>query len=80
MPILGICRGAQLLNVARQGTLHQHVPEVTNGTVEHRQAEIGTRTSHEVRVAPDSSLAQIDRRRPRQRQLLPPPGDRPNRL
>ena len=58
MPILGICRGAQLLNVARQGTLHQHVPEFTNGTVEHRQAEIGTRTSHEVRVAPDSSLAQ----------------------
>jgi putative glutamine amidotransferase len=58
MPILGICRGAQLLNVARQGTLHQHVPEFTNGTIEHRQAEIGTRTSHEVRVAPDSSLAQ----------------------
>ena len=58
MPILGICRGAQLLNVALQGTLHQHVPELTNGTIEHRQAEIGTHTSHEVRVAPDSSLAQ----------------------
>jgi len=58
MPILGICRGAQLLNVARQGTLHQHVPDFTNGTIEHRQAEIGTRTSHEIRVAPDSSLAQ----------------------
>lgn len=58
MPILGICRGAQLLNVARQGTLHQHVPEFTNGTIQHRQSEIGTRTSHEVRVAPDSSLAQ----------------------
>ncbi len=58
MPILGICRGAQLLNVALQGTLHQHVPELTNGTIEHRQAELGTRTSHEVRVAPDSSLAQ----------------------
>ncbi len=58
MPILGICRGAQLLNVACQGTLHQHVPDLTNGTVEHRQSEVGTRTSHEVRVAPDSSLAQ----------------------
>ena len=58
MPILGICRGAQLLNVALQGTLHQHVPELTNGTIEHRQAEIGKQTSHEVRVAPDSSLAQ----------------------
>ena len=27
IPILGICRGAQLLNVARGGTLHQHLPE-----------------------------------------------------
>ncbi|HLB21480.1 MAG TPA: gamma-glutamyl-gamma-aminobutyrate hydrolase family protein [Solirubrobacteraceae bacterium] len=58
LAILGICRGAQLLNVARRGTLHQHVPDVTNATIEHRQSEIGTRTSHEVRVAPDSSLAQ----------------------
>lgn len=58
MPILGICRGAQLLNVALQGTLCQHVADVTNGTVEHRQQEPGTRTSHEIRVAPDSSLAQ----------------------
>jgi putative glutamine amidotransferase len=58
MPILGICRGAQLLNVALHGTLHQHVPELTNGTVEHRQSGAGTQTSHEVRVAPDSSLAQ----------------------
>jgi putative glutamine amidotransferase len=58
MPVLGICRGAQLLNVARQGTLHQHVPDLTNGSIEHRQSEAGTRTSHEVRVAPDSGLAQ----------------------
>jgi putative glutamine amidotransferase len=58
VPILGICRGAQLLNVARQGTLHQHLPELADGTVEHRQSLPGTRTSHEVRVAPDSSLAQ----------------------
>ncbi len=58
MPILGICRGAQVLNVARQGTLHQHVPDFIKGVVQHRQTLPGHRTTHEVRVAPDSSLAQ----------------------
>jgi putative glutamine amidotransferase len=58
MPILGICRGTQVLNVARQGTLFQHLPDVTSGVVEHRQSESGDRTTHEVRVAPDSGLAQ----------------------
>jgi putative glutamine amidotransferase len=57
IPILGICRGAQVLNVARQGTLHQHLPDLLH-RVEHRQAEPGDRTTHEVRVAPDSGLAQ----------------------
>ena len=58
IPILGICRGAQVLNVARQGTLHQHVPDFIKGVVDHRQTLPGNRTTHEVRVAPDSSLAQ----------------------
>jgi putative glutamine amidotransferase len=58
VPILGICRGAQVLNVARQGTLHQHVPDLTDGSVEHRQLESGEQTTHEVRVSPDSRLAQ----------------------
>jgi len=37
IPILGICRGAQLLNVARGGTLHQHLPEAI-GHDSHRPA------------------------------------------
>lgn len=58
LPILGICRGAQVLNVARRGTLIQHLPDINDGELEHRQSEPGDRTTHDVRVAPDSCLAQ----------------------
>ncbi|MCW3019573.1 MAG: peptidase [Solirubrobacterales bacterium] len=59
LPILGICRGAQALNVARGGTLHQHLPDTTDGTVAHRQHEPGTVATHMVRLAARSSLAQV---------------------
>jgi putative glutamine amidotransferase len=54
LPILGICRGMQLLNVARGGTLRQHLPDDSG----HRHTP-GTFGSHQVRVAPGSRLAQI---------------------
>jgi putative glutamine amidotransferase len=56
LPIFGICRGAQALNVARGGTLHQHLPAVTDLTIEHRQTEPGWAETHEVRVEPGSRL------------------------
>jgi putative glutamine amidotransferase len=56
LPILGICRGSQVLNVARGGTLIQHLPD-RGSPIEHRQTEPGDRTTHEVQVAPDSGLA-----------------------
>lgn len=52
MPILGICRGMQLLNVALGGTLDQHLPESVGNEV-HR-AVGGTFGEHHVRLAPDS--------------------------
>jgi putative glutamine amidotransferase len=52
LPILGICRGAQALNVARGGTLHQHLPG-------HRQTEPATATTHTVQIEPGTRLAEI---------------------
>jgi putative glutamine amidotransferase len=59
LPILGICRGCQVLNVARGGTLHQHLPAVTRGLVNHRQLEPGRVPTHVVRVEAGTRLAGI---------------------
>ena len=56
LPILGICRGMQVLNVARGGTLHQHLPDVVGNRLEHRQPEHGSITTHRVETAPHSRL------------------------
>jgi putative glutamine amidotransferase len=56
LPILGICRGMQVLNVARGGTLHQHLPDVVGEQLEHRQPEHGSVTTHRVETAPHSRL------------------------
>ncbi len=56
LPILGICRGMQLLNVARGGTLHQHLPDVVGSGVEHRQAEHGSVPTHRLETASNSRL------------------------
>jgi putative glutamine amidotransferase len=59
MPILCICRGMQMLNVSRGGTLHQHLPDVVGNRIEHRQEEIGTKTTHWVNIEDASRLGQI---------------------
>jgi putative glutamine amidotransferase len=59
LPIFGICRGAQALNVARGGTLHQHLPAVTDHSIDHRQTAPGWEETHQVRVDPGSRLAAI---------------------
>ena len=59
MPIFAICRGMQLLNVARGGTLHQHLPDVVGDRLTHRQGEHGTKPTHWVRFEPGSRVAGI---------------------
>lgn len=59
MPVLGVCRGAQALNVARRGTLHPHVPELSDGSVEHRQTQPSDEVTHAVDVAAGSLLSTI---------------------
>lgn len=59
MPILAICRGAQVLNVARGGTLHQHIPDAFETDMEHRQTALGHHTSHGVTVDEGTLLARV---------------------
>jgi putative glutamine amidotransferase len=54
MPVLAICRGSQLLNVARGGDLVQHLPE-TVGHEQHRH-EPGSFSDHDVKVEAGSRL------------------------
>ena len=57
MPVLAICRGSQILNVARGGDLVQHLPEVV-GDEKHKHTP-GEFADHDVAFEPDTRLATI---------------------
>jgi putative glutamine amidotransferase len=57
LPLLGICRGLQVINVALGGTLHQHVPDLVGH--EGHSPQDDAYGSHEVTVAPGSRLAGV---------------------
>ena len=59
LPIMGICRGMQVLNVARGGTLHQHLPDVVGEQLRHRQDEHVSIPTHIVKTAPQSTLRSL---------------------
>lgn len=56
-PILGICRGCQLINVALGGTLYQDLVSERGGDVVHRSAVAGETAHHDVTLDGDSHLA-----------------------
>jgi putative glutamine amidotransferase len=53
LPVLGICRGMQLMAVAAGGRLHQHLPD-TLGDTRHRPGTTPRMGEHAVRLAPGS--------------------------
>ena len=57
MPVLAVCRGFQIMNVARGGDLVQHLPEVV-GHEQHRAVK-GVFSDHEVRIDDDSRLGSV---------------------
>jgi putative glutamine amidotransferase len=55
-PILGICRGCQLINVALGGTLHQDLPTEFPDFASHKNAESYDQLTHDIVFADDASL------------------------
>jgi putative glutamine amidotransferase len=57
MPVLAVCRGVQVLNVARGGDLVQHLPDVV-GNSSHREVH-GTFSEHPVQIDEGSRLGSV---------------------
>jgi putative glutamine amidotransferase len=61
-PLLAICRGHQVLNVALGGTLIADIPRQRPGAANHRRTDRRSEVVHEVRLTPGSLLANITRK------------------
>ena len=59
LPVLGICGGEQLLNVALGGTLIQHIPDEIPDALAHEQTNPRDEPSHEVVIIEGSRLHDI---------------------
>ena len=57
LPVLAICRGLQVLNVSRGGTLVQDLPSERPSDIQHRQAAVGWVPTHGVRIDEGSLVA-----------------------
>jgi putative glutamine amidotransferase len=58
IPVLAICRGMQVMNVARGGTLYQHLPDLDLG-IDHRRTEPGETAMHDVELVHGSRLTEL---------------------
>jgi putative glutamine amidotransferase len=58
LPVLAICRGAQVLNVAAGGTLIQDIPSAVSSTLPHQIRQPRDAVAHEVQIASGSRLEQ----------------------
>ncbi|MBU7008424.1 gamma-glutamyl-gamma-aminobutyrate hydrolase family protein [Phosphitispora fastidiosa] len=59
IPILGICRGIQILNVACGGSVIQHIPAEIGKPLKHSQSAPRWHSTHKVSIAKGSRLAEI---------------------
>ncbi len=60
-PVLGICRGAQLINVAFGGTLYQDIPTQLAESQVHVNTDAYEKHRHDIRFEPGSGLARLYR-------------------
>jgi putative glutamine amidotransferase len=58
-PLLAICRGHQVLNIATGGTLIQDIPSEVSGAFDHDPDRERWETAHEVRILPRTRLREI---------------------
>jgi putative glutamine amidotransferase len=61
-PVLGICGGQQLLNVALGGTLIQHIPDEVPNALAHEQPNPRTEPGHKVVITPGTLLRRVTQR------------------
>jgi putative glutamine amidotransferase len=59
VPLLAICRGIQVVNVALNGTLHQHVPDVFGDEITHSQGGARSDRTHDVMIESGSLLSTL---------------------
>ena len=59
IPVLGICKGKQLVNVSRGGSLYQDLSEFDSKLILHRQQQGRDYLSHKVSISQDSLLSKI---------------------